>query len=59
MSQDPHLPEGWTQDKIDEELERQYKNKEFCCHEGCGWVVGKCKHRTFEGIRVIPRKELK
>jgi hypothetical protein len=47
--QDPNLPEGWTQDKIDEELDRQYKNKEFCCSQGCGWVVGECKHRTFDG----------
>jgi len=43
-----NLPEGWTQDKIDEALDRQHKNKEFCCHQGCGWVIEKCKHRTYE-----------
>ncbi|HEY0089963.1 MAG TPA: hypothetical protein VGB37_14025 [Candidatus Lokiarchaeia archaeon] len=44
-----NLSEGWTQDKIDNELERQYKNGEFYCSEGCDWVVGECKHNTFGG----------
>lgn len=42
-----NLPEGWTQDKIDEELDRQHRNREFCCNQGCGWVVGECKHRKY------------
>lgn len=59
MPQDPYLPDGWTQDKIDEELDRQYRNREFCCLEGCGWVVGECKHRTFEGIKSKESNETK
>lgn len=54
-----YLPEGWTQEKIDEELDRQYKNREFCCHEGCGWVIGECKHRTFEGVVKSNAQEIK
>ena len=47
--QDPYLPDGWTQEKIDETLDWQYQNRMFCCSQGCGWVQGECQHRNYEG----------
>lgn len=53
-----NLPEGWTQEKIDFELDRQRENKEFCCYV-CGWVVDKCRHRKYgEPIKEIRHERL-
>lgn len=50
MSND-NLPEGWTQEKIDEALDFQHKQLMFCCNLGCGWVIGECKHRKYNEPR--------
>ena len=57
MSYDDYLPEGWTQDKIDEALDRQHENREFYCHLGCGRVRGECNHRTYEG-KSVSKKDI-
>ena len=44
-----YLPEGWTQEKIDETLDFQREQKLFCCRI-CGWMKGKCKHRKYGEI---------
>ena len=48
-----YLPEGYTQDKIDDILEWQRREKIYYCHECNDWVQDFPRKHVCEAIRLM------
>jgi hypothetical protein len=51
-----YLPEGWSQEKIDDILEWQRQEKIYYCRECCDWVQDKPVKHICEANRIMVEK---